>query len=108
LPVYVAVDAGYKHDATAIAVVYYNEKYERVELVFHRIFQPTPEQPLDFEATVERTLLDLGKNKFYVKKDRIRSIPVAGDDAAYGQGGITLRGVSANIATAHVRCAKFL
>jgi phage terminase large subunit-like protein len=67
LPVFVAVDGSVKHDATAIAVVYYDEAYKLVRLVFHRIFQPTPEQPLDFEATVEKTLIELGR-KYYVKK----------------------------------------
>ena len=28
-------------------------------MVTHRVFQPTPDQPLDFEATIERTLLEL-------------------------------------------------
>lgn len=28
------------------------------ELLWHRMFQPSPDDPLNFEATVERTLLD--------------------------------------------------
>ena len=67
LSVYVGIDASFKHDATAIVVVYYDETYQLVRLVYHRIFQPSPEQPLDFEATIERTLLEL-RNKYYVKK----------------------------------------
>ena len=30
---------------------------------FHRIYQPSPDEPLDFEATIERTLLEL-KQRF--------------------------------------------
>ena len=38
-----------------------------VRLVFHRVFQPSPDQPLDFERTIEATLLDL-KKRFQVRK----------------------------------------
>jgi phage terminase large subunit-like protein len=54
----IGVDASVKHDSTAIvATTPLSDK--RVRLVTHRIFQPTPDQPLDFEATVEATLIDL-------------------------------------------------
>jgi hypothetical protein len=36
-------------------------------LVTHRVFQPSPEQPLNFEATIERTLLDLRQRFFLCK-----------------------------------------
>ena len=35
--------------------------------MYHRLYQPTPEQPLDFEATIERTLIDLSR-KYAVRK----------------------------------------
>ena len=35
--------------------------------MFHRIYQPSAEEPLDFEGTVERTLLDL-KQRFRLMK----------------------------------------
>jgi hypothetical protein len=57
LPVYVAVDASLKRDSTAIVVVATDG--ERVRLVYHRIFQPSPDQPLDFEATIESTIVEL-------------------------------------------------
>ena len=57
LPVYVAVDGSYKHDSTAIVVVHYDEKYQQVCLIYHRIFQPTPEQPLRFRSD-RRTYTD--------------------------------------------------
>ena len=59
LPVYVGVDASTKYDSTAIVAVTYNQAAQQVRLVFHRIFQPSPDEPLDFEATIERTLLEL-------------------------------------------------
>jgi phage terminase large subunit-like protein len=64
----VGVDASHKHDSTAIvATTALPDK--RVRLVTHRIFQPTPDEPLDFEATVEATLIDLC-NRFAVRAIR--------------------------------------
>jgi hypothetical protein len=57
LPIYVAVDASLKRDSTAIVAV--STDGERVRLVTHRVFQPSPDAPLDFEATIEATIVDL-------------------------------------------------
>ena len=57
LPVYIGVDASLKRDSTAIVAV--ASDGERVKLVSHRVFQPSPDQPLDFEATIEATIIDL-------------------------------------------------
>jgi phage terminase large subunit-like protein len=59
LPVWVGVDASTKRDSTAIVVVTFNKDARKVVLVLHRIFQPSPKEPLDFEATVERTVREL-------------------------------------------------
>jgi phage terminase large subunit-like protein len=67
LPVYAAVDASTKHDSTAIVVTHWDKKAQQVRLVFHRIYQPSPDQPLDFEGTIERTILDLRK-RFLLRK----------------------------------------
>jgi phage terminase large subunit-like protein len=61
LPVWVGVDASVKRDSTAIVACTWDRKSQRVRLVWHRIFQPTHAEPLDFEATVEDTLLELRK-----------------------------------------------
>jgi phage terminase large subunit-like protein len=62
LPVFVGVDAGYKHDHTAlVAVTTLDDSTQKVRLVTHRIFQPSPDQPLDFEAAIESTLQDWSK-----------------------------------------------
>jgi phage terminase large subunit-like protein len=60
LPIYVGVDASVKHDSTAIVAVAYDDDAKVCRLIFHRVFTPTPEQPIDF-ALVEATLLDLSK-----------------------------------------------
>ena len=67
LPVYAAVDASIKHNSTAIVVTHWDEKAQQVRLIFHRVYQPSPDQPLDFERTIERTLLDLRK-RFLLRK----------------------------------------
>jgi phage terminase large subunit-like protein len=67
LPVWIGVDASVKHDSSAIVAVTYDTKGKVVRLIFHRIFQPTPEDPLNFEATIEATLRDLSK-RFQVRK----------------------------------------
>lgn len=52
MKVWVGVDGSYKHDQTALVAVGFDVKSKRVRLVNHAAFQPTPEQPLDFEATM--------------------------------------------------------
>jgi phage terminase large subunit-like protein len=42
---------------------------QQIRLVAHKIFQPTPDEPLDFEATVETYLMELSR-RFYVKEIR--------------------------------------
>jgi phage terminase large subunit-like protein len=59
LQVWVGVDASTKRDSTGITVCAWDIANQKVQLVSHRIFQPTPQDPLDFEATVEKTLLDM-------------------------------------------------
>lgn len=67
LSVWVGVDASIRHDSTAIVAVTCDRNAQQVRLVTHRIFQPSPEEPLNFEATVERTLLDW-HNRFRLRK----------------------------------------
>ena len=67
LPVFIGVDAGLKRDASAVVVTYYDEAAKVVRLVYHRIFTPTPDQPLDFEKTIEATLIELSR-KYHVRK----------------------------------------
>lgn len=61
LPIWVGVDASIKHDSTAMVAVTWDQKAQRVRVVTHRTVQPSPDDPLDFEATIERTLLDWSK-----------------------------------------------
>jgi hypothetical protein len=58
-PVYVGIDASVKRDSTAIVVVSWDHKVQKARLLCHRIFQPSPDQPLDFEAAIESTIADL-------------------------------------------------
>jgi phage terminase large subunit-like protein len=67
MPIYVGVDASVKRDSTAIVATTCDSKAKKVRLVWHRIFQPSPDEPLDFEATVETTVRDL-RERFMVRK----------------------------------------
>ena len=58
LPVYIGIDASTKRDSTALCAVSFDKKSSCVRLVAHRVFTPTAGDPIDFEATVERTILD--------------------------------------------------
>jgi phage terminase large subunit-like protein len=67
LPIYVGIDASVKHDSTAIVCVSWDKKAGKARLVWHRIYQPSPTEPLHFEATVEKTILDL-RQRFTIRK----------------------------------------
>lgn len=56
LDVYVGLDGSVKHDSTGIVAVTWQDG--RLRLVAHREFRPTPDHPIDFALTVERTLED--------------------------------------------------
>jgi hypothetical protein len=68
LPVWIGVDASVKHDSTALAVVTFDRQAQRVVLVAHRIFQPTKKEPLDFEATIVRSVRE------YMKRFAVRGV----------------------------------
>ena len=69
LAVWVGVDASVKRDSTAIVCCTFDQAAKKVRLVWHRIFQPSPDDPLLFEDTIERTLLDL-RRRFWVREVR--------------------------------------
>ena len=56
---WLGVDASVKRDSTAIVGVTWDDQTRKVRQVLHHIFQPSQEDPLDFEATIEATLKDL-------------------------------------------------
>jgi phage terminase large subunit-like protein len=67
LPVTVGIDASVKRDSTAIVATHWDRQRQKVVLVTHRIFQPSPDDPLDFEAAIEATVLDL-HSRFSVRQ----------------------------------------
>jgi phage terminase large subunit-like protein len=69
LPVWVGLDASLKRDQTAVVAVTWDQASKQVRLVWHRVFQPSAAYNLDFEATIERTLLDL-RGRFAVRAVR--------------------------------------
>jgi phage terminase large subunit-like protein len=76
LSVYVGVDASTKRDTTAVAVVRWNASTQKVRVVWHRIFRPSLEDPLDFERTIEATLLEL-RTRFVVRRVRFDPMQMA-------------------------------
>ena len=59
LSVWVGVDASVKRDSTAVVACSWDHEQQKVQVVAHRIFQPSASDPLDFEATIEATLNEL-------------------------------------------------
>lgn len=58
-PLFVGVDASTKHDSSAVVAVRWDEKGEKLVLASHRIWKPTPREPLNLEETIEAHLRDL-------------------------------------------------
>jgi phage terminase large subunit-like protein len=69
LEAFIGVDASVKRDSTALVVTAWEREAKRVRLVCHRIWQPSPDQPLDFERTIEAAVLDL-RTRFRVREVR--------------------------------------
>jgi phage terminase large subunit-like protein len=67
LSVWVGIDASVKRDSTAVVACTWDRTAKQVRLINHRIFQPSPDQPLDFELCIEHTLLAL-KARFNVRQ----------------------------------------
>jgi phage terminase large subunit-like protein len=59
LAVWCGVDASVKRDSTAIVACTWDEERKWVRLAWHRIFQPSAKDPLDFENTIEKSLREL-------------------------------------------------
>ena len=68
LSIWAGVDASMKRDSTAIVATTWDQKAQQVRQVTHYGSPSSAtDEPLDFEATIERTLLDLHK-RFFLRK----------------------------------------
>jgi hypothetical protein len=67
LAVWAAIDASVKRDSTALVCCAYSKQSKCVRLITHKVFQPSPNDPIDFEATVEATILDWAR-QFWLRK----------------------------------------
>jgi len=65
-PVYLAIDAATKRDCTAVMGVTVDTKLGKIILMFHKIWTPLENDPLDLEKTLEPYILDKAK-KFNIK-----------------------------------------
>ena len=59
LPIFLGIDASTKHDWCAVVATAYDDPSQKVRLVRHYVWKPTPDQPLDFTNTIERAVLEL-------------------------------------------------
>ena len=66
LPVWIGVDASTKRDSTAIVAVTWDREVKKVRLINHRIFHPSPNDPINFARDIEETILDYAR-RFKVK-----------------------------------------
>ena len=58
---YIGVDASIKHDNAAVVAVHYDQALGKVVLARHRIWKPSPHQPLDLDGTIGDYLRELQK-----------------------------------------------
>lgn len=58
-----------KHDSAAVVACTWDNRANKVRLVFHRVFQPSPQDPLDLEDTLEATVLNL-RDRFNLREVR--------------------------------------
>ena len=66
---FIGIDASVKHDSTALAAVKYDGRFgDRLVLACHKIWVPTPGNPMDFEATIEFYLRRLESYQTRIEK----------------------------------------
>jgi hypothetical protein len=59
--VWIGVDASVKRDSTAIVCCAYDDKVKKVRLIKHLVFNPDPDNPINFERMVEMSLTSLAE-----------------------------------------------
>jgi phage terminase large subunit-like protein len=67
LPIWCGVDASTKRDSTALVAVTFDRKTKCVRLVAHKVFTPTPGDPIDFEETIAK-MLRLWRERFQMRQ----------------------------------------
>ena len=65
-PIWIGIDASTKRDSTALVAVSFDKKSQCARLVQHRVFTPSPDDPIDF-AVVEAIVLEWAK-QYRVRK----------------------------------------
>jgi hypothetical protein len=65
LPIFIGIDASSKLDSTAVVAVLFDRLAKQVRLVWHKVFVPTADEPVSFDA-IEEAVIDLHR-KFSVR-----------------------------------------
>src|SRR5262249_26217193 len=63
---WVGADFSLKHDSSCLAVVTWDATLQKVRLVDLKIWEPSPDSPIDFGETFVKTLLDL-RDRFTIR-----------------------------------------
>jgi phage terminase large subunit-like protein len=58
-PTYIGIDAGVRRDSTALVAVSYDAKRAKLGVLYHKIWTPSKDDPVDLDATVETEILRL-------------------------------------------------
>jgi len=79
VPVVIGVDGGVKRDSTAIVAVQYDYETGMIDLAFHSIATPTPDERIDLEQVVENYLLAMSEQfkiaaVYYDPRELLRSM----------------------------------
>jgi phage terminase large subunit-like protein len=69
LSVWIGVDASVKRDSTALVCCSWDAEQKRVRLVAHKVFTPSPDDPINFEWAIEGTLIEWSQH-FNVREIR--------------------------------------
>jgi phage terminase large subunit-like protein len=89
LNVFAAIDASTKHDSTALALVGWDRAKEKLKLINLKTFQPSPDQPLDFESTIEWTVLDW-KKRYHLRSVHVDPWQLASTAQRLRRAGVTV------------------
>ena len=90
LPVVLGIDAGLKRDSAAIAVCSWESSLQKVRLVSHRIFTPSPDRPLDLEETLEAAIRDYHR-RFALREARYDPWQMARSAQGLVKAGVPMR-----------------
>jgi phage terminase large subunit-like protein len=89
---FVGVDASVRHDSTAVCCVRFDKHSDNLLLADHRIWQPSPNEPMDLEATVETYLRRLQNYNTIIEKVLVDPFQMHRSITTLEQAGMNIEG----------------